>query len=101
VRELENTIERAVVLTEDGTIKPEDLFYYGFPIDSNGNGPGEDIIPQNADFHANLEEMEKDAISRTLRHYHGHRGVAAKALGMDRKTLYRKLKKYCVDADME
>lgn len=101
VRELENTIERAVVLTEDSTIKPEDLFYYGFHIGQNGNGNSDSLVPQNNDFNANLEEMEKDAISRTLQHYHGHRGVAAKALGMDRKTLYRKLKKYCVDVDME
>lgn len=101
VRELENTIERAVVLTEDATIQPEDLFYYGFPIDSNSNGPGGSIAPPNNDLNANLEEMEKDTISRTLRHYHGNRGVAAKALGMDRKTLYRKLKKYGVDAEAD
>jgi DNA-binding NtrC family response regulator len=101
VRELENTIERAVVLTEDNTIKPEDLFYYGLHVAQNGNGNYGSPVLQNSDFTANLEEVQKDVISRTLQHYHGHKGAAAKALGMDRKTLYRKLKKYCVDADME
>jgi len=95
VRELENTIERAVVLTEDTTIKPEDLFYYGSYIDANDNG--QDGSHRNNGFTANLEEVERDLIARTISHYHGHKRESAQALGIDRKTLYRKLRKYCIE----
>ncbi len=94
IRELENTIERAVVLTEDATIKPQDLFYYGSFGGANNNGQNGSFLQPDNDFTANLEEVEKDLITRTLSYYHGHKGGAAKALGIDRKTLYRKLKKY-------
>jgi DNA-binding NtrC family response regulator len=96
IRELENTIERAVVLTEDATIKPQDLFYYGSFKGANNNGQDGSLLCQNGDFTANLEEAEKDLIEKTLHYYQGHKGGAAKALGIDRKTLYRKLKKYSI-----
>jgi len=97
VRELENTIERAVVLTEDATIKPEDLFYYGSHTDANNNGQDGSLVHRNNDFTANLEEVERDLIARTIIQYHGHKMDTAHALGIDRKTLYRKLRKYCIE----
>ncbi len=96
IRELENTIERAVVLTEDDTIKPQDLFYYGSYINADRGSPNDPILPQNGDFTASMEQVERDLIARTLHYYHGHKGGAARALGIDRKTLYRKIKKYSI-----
>jgi len=96
IRELENTIERAVVLTEDDTIKPQDLFYYGSYIGANHDG-GNYSAPNPQDFSTSLEEAEKDLIIKTLNHCRGHRGETARVLGIDRKTLYRKLKKYCIE----
>ena len=42
----------------------------------------------------NLEELEKEAISRTLQHYNNNRRAAAKSLGMSERTLYRKIDQY-------
>jgi DNA-binding NtrC family response regulator len=99
VRELENTIERAVVLTENDTIKPQDLFCYGLQVDANNNRGSSSFVHQNNNSTANLEEAEKNLIIRTLQQYQGHKGEAAEALGVDRKTLYRKLKKYVFTRD--
>ena len=41
-----------------------------------------------------LEEMEKKAIARTLKHFNNNRKKVAKALGIPERTLYRKIKKY-------
>ena len=86
VRELENTIERAVVLTDNSIINPDDLLYYGFSL-------AED---EKAEIHPpiRLEEMERNLIQETLRLYNGNRSKTAQALGIDRKTLWAKLKKY-------
>jgi len=42
----------------------------------------------------NLEELEKEAISRTLQHFNNNRRAAAKSLGMSERTLYRKIDQY-------
>jgi DNA-binding NtrC family response regulator len=42
----------------------------------------------------NLEELEKEAISRTLQHFNNNRRTAAKSLGMSERTLYRKIDQY-------
>ena len=42
----------------------------------------------------NLEDLEKEAISRTLQHYNNNRRAAAKSLGMSERTLYRKIDQY-------
>jgi DNA-binding NtrC family response regulator len=42
----------------------------------------------------NLEELEKEAISRTLQHFNNNRRTAAKSLGMSERTLYRKIDQF-------
>ena len=91
IRELENTIERAIVFTEDNTIKPEDLFYYGFSI--NREKEYEDTKASIK----NLADTEKELILKTLEHFNGHKGKTANSLGIDRKTLYRNLIKYGIE----
>ena len=88
VRELENVIERAVVLTDNCIIESGDLLYYGFSLAEDEKMQFQPPI--------RLEEMERNLIEETLRLYNGNRSKTAHALGIDRKTLWAKLKKYSI-----
>jgi DNA-binding NtrC family response regulator len=83
VRELSNVIERAVVLAEDGHIGPQHLLY------GRTSPTGSDGAALRT-----LAELEKQHIYRVLRHTDGNKKEAAEKLGIDRKTLYRKLRRY-------
>lgn len=99
VRELENRIERAVVLSPTGLIDEKDLEM------SNGEESlfetGEDQIYQRFfehlrdKFHRtlSLEEISQLYIQHILHVNHGAKDKTARELGIDRKTLYRKLHK--------
>jgi len=89
VRELENAIERAVVLTEDDMIKPSDLLYYGLTVQTPSKS--------DAGQAQRLIDVEKEHIARTLKMFNGHKGKAAESLGIDRKTLREKLKRYAME----
>ncbi len=89
VRELENAIERAVVLTENDTIEPSDLLYYGL---NAATPPKSDV-----DRPRRLADVEKEHIIRTLKVFNGHKGKTAKWLGIDRKTLRSKLRRYTIE----
>jgi len=43
---------------------------------------------------ASLQDMERENIRRTVLHFGGHRGLAAPRLGIDRKTLWRRMRHY-------
>ena len=82
VRELENVIERAVILCESDSIGAEDLSIpHEATVAALGTNPS-------------LEEMEKNYILRVLKESNGNQSKASQLLGIDRKTLYLKLKKY-------
>src|SRR5208283_2108521 len=85
VRELANPIERAVVLCEHDSLLPEDL---EFP----KNGGVEALLEQAADGHLPLEEIERAYVRRVLEEHGGNKAGAARILGINRRTLYRKLK---------
>jgi DNA-binding NtrC family response regulator len=89
IRELENAIERAVVLSKDDIIKPADLSYYELSTKSTSNS--------EAGWTKSLVELEKEHIAKTLRMFKGHKGKAAQSLGIDRKTLRSKLKRYGIE----
>lgn len=89
VRELENAIERAVVLTEDDMIKPSDLLYYGLTVQTPSKS--------DAGQAQRLIDVEKEHIARMLKMFNGHKGKAAESLGIDRKTLREKLKRYAIE----
>ncbi|MFB0524279.1 MAG: sigma-54-dependent transcriptional regulator [Phycisphaerae bacterium] len=89
VRELENAIERAVVLTESDTIKPSDLFYYGLTIET----PSKSEVGEAK----RLVDLEREHITKTLKMFNGHIGKTAESLGIDRKTLRSKLKRYAIE----
>jgi len=82
VRELENVIERAVILCEADSIGAEDLSIpSAAAVSELGTNPS-------------LEEIEKNYILRVLKESNGNQSKASQLLGIDRKTLYLKLKKY-------
>ena len=89
VRELENAIERAVVLTEDDMIKPSDLLYYGLTAQAPSKSDAGQV--------QRLIDVEKEHIARTLKIFNGHKGKTAESLGIDRKTLRVKLKRYGIE----
>ncbi len=85
VRELENTVERLVVFARRDTITLEDLYFAGFEGDSAETSFEADLP---------LEEVEKRYILKVLRACGGNKTLAAKRLGIDRKTLREKLKRW-------
>jgi len=89
VRELENVIERAVILTKGGVIEPTDLWYYELS--------GETASSSDTNEVKSLTDVEREHIIRTLEMLNGHIGKASEALGIDRKTLRLKLRKYGID----
>ena len=86
VRELENVIERAVTLTRGEQVTPEDL-----PPAIHGSRGDRKVIDDAADRTLPLEDVEKEYILRILDKTGGNKYQAAQILGIDRKTLYRKL----------
>ena len=87
VRELQNVLQRYL------TVKRLDL---SGPV-ANGSGylngtSGNNIGPKDLKFHQATEEFQKDVIVRALEQTHWHRGKAASMLGIDRKTLFRKMR---------
>lgn len=84
-RELENVIERALILCDKGTILPEHL-PLGVriaPSHSHDEEPGQ---------HLTLDEAERRYIRQVLDECQGHRLKAAQVLGISERNLYRKLK---------
>jgi transcriptional regulator with PAS, ATPase and Fis domain len=93
VRELRHAIERGVILCKGDEIAVADL-----PSEVVGQGSGS-ASPAAAGSAAGptLEAMERQHIVTTLRQVGGHRGKAAALLGIDPKTLYRKILGYQIN----
>ena len=89
VRELMNAIERGVVLTRSEYLDLADLRIAPEPTGSEtARSEAADVSP------APLEEVERVAILRALELVGGNKSEAARQLGITRKTLHQKLKKY-------
>ncbi|MDP2272901.1 MAG: sigma-54 dependent transcriptional regulator [Archangium sp.] len=89
VYELENVIERAVALTRYTQLTSEDLpekVLHPSHANSAADADEASLLP--------MEDIERQHILRVLRAVGGHRTQAARLLGLDRKTLYRKLEGY-------
>ena len=86
VRELENVIERAATLCQGQQITLEDLP----PVIREVRGEGQ-MIEDAVDRLLPLAELEQAYIRRILEKMGGNKYQAAQVLGIDRKTLYRKL----------
>ena len=81
IRELQHTIEKAVILAETSTLKPEDFVF-------RASGKKAQGIPQT------LEEMERSLIEDALDRQNGNLTAVAEQLGISRQTLYNKIKRY-------
>lgn len=81
VREMENKIERALILSDNNTISVHDLDILDFEdVQENDENP--------------LSEMEKTAIEKALFKHHGNISKTAEELGLSRAALYRRIEKY-------
>ena len=91
VRELENIVERAVVLAEGEEITAADL-------PSHVREPGIPLLGKGAAFpyseSLTLAQLEAEHIRRVLVHTAGNTTKAARSLGISRSTLWRKIKEY-------
>lgn len=86
VRELENVIERATTLARGEKIVPDDL-----PPAIQGARGERRVLDEAAERVLPLADVEKEYILRILEKTGGNKYQAAQVLGIDRKTLYRKL----------
>ena len=92
IRELENIIERAVVLNSDGLITPEDL-----PDELSEKKEEVDVdrfIPLDAPLQKTLEQIEERLIRRALRQCDNIQAHAAEMLGITKSLIQHKMKKY-------
>jgi two-component system response regulator AtoC len=88
VRELENAVERAVALAEGELIAVEDLPR------ALHERKGQDLLSSAVAQGFTLDQLEREFIERVLDVEGGNKTRAAQRLGLDRKTLYRKLEQY-------
>lgn len=82
VRELRSAVERAVILTQQNTLQPEDFFQNAFTETSQFTETYQ------------LEEMEKQLIVKAMKKYNGNITEVARELGLSRQALYRRMEKY-------
>jgi len=81
IRELQHTIEKAVILSEGHTLKPEDFIFRTTGKKTSG-------------FPLTIEEMERGLIEDALDRHNGNFTAVAEQLGISRQTLYNKIKRY-------
>lgn len=102
IRELENTIERAVILGRSERIRLDDLpekirsCYDHRSQTFSAMAPNPPVRTEPVMIPFTPEETEKDAITRALRSTNGNVTRAAEQLGFSRRTMYRKMKKYSI-----
>jgi two-component system response regulator HydG len=96
VRDLANTIERAVLIKRTGMLAERDLLARraqkrapSTPIAT----PPSPAVPENLNLREALDRLEKDLIERALQKTEGNRTEAAALLGLNRTTLVEKLRK--------
>lgn len=83
VRELRHAVERAVIMSQGETLETNDFFFR-----ENESGSENEITTMN------LDEVEKQLISKALNKHYGNITEAARELGITRASLYRRLEKY-------
>jgi DNA-binding NtrC family response regulator len=97
VRDLENAVQSAVILARNGIIDAEDLpmRVRGYPETISG------LSPETAELRESITrkagQMEKMLIEQTLEKHGFNRSRTAEVLGISRKTLFTKMKKYGID----
>jgi DNA-binding NtrC family response regulator len=93
VRELKNVIERAFAFAENGVIGAADLDLREDAIDDDSGAP----VDGRGGDGGTLAEMERELIVRTLKQTGGNKKRAAEILGIERRTLYNKARRFGID----
>ena len=93
VRELRNAIERAMVVAKNTMIDAGDFAFTSEPVDTPETAKSRDL--------RSLKELEKEHIAHALEELGWNISKAAEVLGIDRVTLYNKIKKYGLRDDKE
>ena len=93
VRELENLIERLAIFCTSGEIGVGDIQHERQQVHTNGSAASAngEVAPTT------LEDMERQHIVRVLQENAGNKSRAARALGIERKTLYQKARRLGID----
>ncbi|MBI1361801.1 MAG: response regulator [Alphaproteobacteria bacterium] len=107
VRQLENAVFRAIVLSDGGMLKPEDFPQISGLVAAQSGSSSAPFAPAAGDAGdqpvtitgtdgelRSLEEIERDLIQYAIDHYSGHMSEVARRLGIGRSTLYRKVREY-------
>lgn len=90
VRELQYSIERAVIMTEQQSIGDSDILFS--PIEQAMQESSR--LSESTAANQSLEEMERKAIQSAVERYNGNISKAARELGLTRAALYRRMEKY-------
>jgi DNA-binding NtrC family response regulator len=88
IRELQHSIERAVIMSSANVLQPED-FIFNMNL---GDADNDHLTIEQY----NLDEVEKILIRKVLKKYNGNITQAARELGLTRSSLYRRLEKYAI-----
>ena len=122
MRQLENTIFRAMILSDGNKLQPQDFPQISgltpglAPVVSDIDGPIESLMPDDLkksatqpdsavsvldrDGHLRtLEDIERDLIEFAISNYSGHMSEVARRLGIGRSTLYRKVREHELDVE--
>ena len=101
VRELEHALEAAVVYAESELIRSSDLPIFDEVFRSRGQRAitenGTSARAGRAGLRETLEDLERNRVVEALREHGGNRTRTAKALGMSRGALLRRMKRYQID----
>jgi two-component system nitrogen regulation response regulator NtrX len=95
VRELRNIVERLVILVDQEEIDRSDLP----AVVRGGSAPGSLVIPDYASLKEGREDFERRLIQKKIRETGGNITRAAELLGLERTSLYRKMKQYGIRGD--
>lgn len=98
VRELENLVERLAIFCTSGEIGAADVENERRVVHSNG---AVSAVAAGAESARTLEDMERQHIVRVLQENAGNKSKAARALGIERKTLYQKARRLGIDLQVE
>lgn len=85
IRELQHALERAIIMSDNTELEPEDFFFL-----THNKSSTQDLKTDNL----NLDEVERSVIERAINIHNGNISKAAKELGLTRASLYRRLEKH-------